>query len=240
MVCFPELSVTGYGITEDVQPLAETIPGTVTDYLINTAKENGIVMLAGMLEKGEARKPYISQVIVGPTGIIGVYRKTHLSPLERNNYQAGREIKTFSHQGITFGIQLCYESHFPEISTVMSLRGVNLIFVPYASPNKNPRDKKASWMRTLPARAFDNGVFIVACNQTGENGRGLYFPGVIVILGPTGKILCQYIGNGEKMIIGELYGKDLESVRSDKMQAFLKYRRPELYGAISDRHDDGV
>lgn len=240
MICFPELSITGYSIREDLQSFTESIPGSTTDHLVNMAKENSIVILAGMLEKGKAKKPYISQVIAGPAGIIGVYRKTHLSPLERNVYKAGREIKTFSYNDITFGIQLCYESHFPEMSAVMSLQGADVIFFPYASPNKNPEDKRESWLRTLPARAFDNGVFVVACNQAGENGRGLYFPGVLVILGPTGKILNQYTGNEEKMIIGELHSKDLNRVRSDKMQAFIKYRRPELYGEISGKHKDKV
>lgn len=240
MICFPELSITGYSIREDLHPLTESIPGSTTDHLVKMAKENGIVILAGMIEKGKAKKPYISQIIVGPSGIIGVHRKTHLSPLERNVYQPGREIKSFSYDDITFGIQLCYESHFPELSTVMSLQGVDVIFFPYASPNKNPKDKRESWSRTLPARAFDNGVFVVACNQAGGNGRGLYFPGVIVILGPTGKILYQYTGNEEKMIIGELHSKDLNRVRSDKMQSFMRYRRPELYGEISDTHKDKV
>ncbi|MBN2539404.1 MAG: nitrilase [Deltaproteobacteria bacterium] len=233
MICFPELSITGYSIREDLQPYAEPVPGPISDHLIKIAKENGLVVLAGMLERSNAGAPYISQIVTGPSGIIGVYRKTHLSPLEKNVCQPGQEVQSFTCDTITFGIQLCYESHFPELSTILSLQGADIIFFPYASPNKKPDEKKNSWLRTLPARAFDNSVFVVACNQAGKNGAGLSFPGVILILDPSGKIRCQYTGNGEKMIIEELKGGDLKTIRSDEMQNFTQHRRPELYGMIS-------
>jgi predicted amidohydrolase len=53
----------------------------------------------------------------------------------------------------------------------------------------NPAEKFESWMRHLPARAFDNGVFVGACNPVGENGAGLSFPGVALLLGPDGRLM---------------------------------------------------
>ena len=135
-----------------------------------------------------------------------------------------------------FGIRLCYETHFPELSTVMALQRAEIIFFLYASPLGKPEEKRDSWMRDLPARAFDNGLFIVACNQVGENGADLLFPGVIMILNPEGKILYQYTGYREKMIIAELKKKDLTEIRTHRMRYFIKYRRPELYKAISQLH----
>jgi len=151
-------------------------------------------------------------------------------------YKPGEIIKTFAYDNINFGIQLCYETHFPELSTIMSLHGAEIIFFLYASPNRKPKEKRDSWLRDLPARAFDNGAFIVACNQVGENGAGLLFPGVIMILNPEGKILYQYTGYREKMIIAELKKKDLTEIRTHRMKYFIKYRRPELYKAISQFH----
>ncbi|MBN2569897.1 MAG: nitrilase [Deltaproteobacteria bacterium] len=234
MICFPELSLTGYSIKGDLNEYAaESIPGPASDHLVKIADKHGMVILAGMLEKGEGGNIYISQVAVGPSGIIGVHRKTHLSPLERSIYEQGEHVEVFRCEDIAFGMQLCYESHFPELSTIMSLQGSDIIFFSFASPNKNPEEKRVSWLRTLPARAFDNSVFLVACNQMGENGRGLYFPGVIIILGPTGEVLYQYAGYEEKIIVAALKEKDLEETRSNKMRAFMQYRRPELYGKIS-------
>ncbi len=70
------------------------------------------------------------------------------------------------------GIQLCYDAHFPELSTRMAVNGADIIFMPHASPRGTPSQKLTSWLRHLTARAFDNGVFIVACNQNGDNQKG--------------------------------------------------------------------
>jgi hypothetical protein len=42
---------------------------------------------------------------------------------------------------------------------------------------------------SLPARAFDNGFFVVACNQIGNNQNGLTFPGNAVAFSPSGEII---------------------------------------------------
>ncbi|MBE9571924.1 MAG: nitrilase [Proteobacteria bacterium] len=236
MICFPELSITGYTTKENPNLYAELVPGPISDRIVKIAKGNKLLIMAGMLQKGRGDKPYISQIVAGPYGIIGIYQKTHLSPKEKEMYKPGEIIKTFTYDNINFGIQLCYETHFPELSTIMSLQGAEIIFFLYASPNGKPKEKRDSWLRDLPARAFDNGAFIVACNQVGENGAGLLFPGVIMILNPEGKILYQYIGCKEKMIIAELKKKDLTEIRTHRMRYFIKYRRPELYKAIPQLH----
>lgn len=234
MICFPELSVTGYTVRENPQLYAEPVPGPISDRIVKIARENKLLIMAGMLEKGSGDKPYISQIVAGPYGTIGMCQKTHLSPQEKELYQPGQTIRTFTYDQRNFGIQLCYETHFPELSTIMALQGAEIIFFLYASPHGKPEEKRDSWLRDLPARAFDNGLFIVACNQVGENGADLLFPGVIMVLNPAGKILHQYTGTEEKMIIAELKGSDLAKIRTDRMSYFMKHRRPELYRAISE------
>ena len=84
-------------------------------------------------------------------------------------------------------------------------------------------------MRHLPARAYDNSLFVVACNQVGDNGKGLCFPGIALILDPSGKIQKKNISGKERMIITDLKGVDLKRIRENKMRFFLPNRRPELY-----------
>jgi N-carbamoylputrescine amidase len=84
-------------------------------------------------------------------------------------------------------------------------------------------------MRHLPARAFDNGVFIVACNQTGPNGSGLTFPGLAVILGPDGRVLAETTAGTDGLLIADLASEDLAAVRQHPMRYFLPRRRPDLY-----------
>ena len=84
-------------------------------------------------------------------------------------------------------------------------------------------------MRHLPARAFDNSLFIVACNQTGENEKGLGFPGIAVIIGPSGKVIHKDLSGKEGVLLATLKAEDLIRVRSHRMRYFIPNRRPELY-----------
>ncbi|MBW1785182.1 MAG: hypothetical protein JRK53_00975 [Deltaproteobacteria bacterium] len=234
VVCFPELSVTGYAVNDPEELCSGREPGELTAQLQDMAKAAGVALIAGLVETSVGRKPYITQVLVCPDGLVGRHRKTHLSPLERNVFSAGEDIGVFSYGNTTFGIQLCYEAHFPEISTVMALKGAELVFIPHASPRGDGEEKLGSWMRHLTARAFDNGMFVVAANQVGETTRGLSFPGVIVVLGPDGRKLAGYTGQKERILYARLRADELQAVRSHRMRYFIPGRRPELYRRIVD------
>jgi N-carbamoylputrescine amidase len=158
-----------------------------------------------------------------------LYRKTHLSPPEKEKYREGDGLDVFHQKDLIFGLELCYESHFPEISAALSLKGADVIFMPHASPRGNPEEKLKSWLRHLPARAFDNGVFVVACNQVGETSENLSFPGVIIALDPQGRIMESYTGNEETMVFVELKAELLKETRAHRMKYFLPHRRKELY-----------
>ena len=141
---------------------------------------------------------------------------------------------TFTHGNTTFGVQLCYEAHFPEISTLTALMGADVLFIPHASPRGNPMEKLKSWLRHLTARAFDNGVFLVACNQAGETSEGFSFPGVALALRPDGQILARYAGKRENILFAELEADVLQGIRQHRMKYFLPQRRPDLYRKIAD------
>ena len=111
----------------------------------------------------------------------------------------------------------------------MALEGADLIFMPHASPRGTPDEKFNSWTRHLTARAFDNGLFVAACNQTGGNEAGLEFPGVAVLVGPTGEILARTSGQQEGLLVADLEATALQHVREHRMRYFLPNRRPELY-----------
>jgi predicted amidohydrolase len=233
IICFPELSITGYILKDPLQKISASLSQEIFERITGIARATGLVITAGTLEVLGGKKAYISQIVVGPRGIMGIYRKTHLSPDEKTFYQAGDTIEMFSYKDILFGVQLCYEAHFPELSTVMALRGAKLIIMPHASPRGTPEEKLESWMRHLPGRAFDNALFIVALNPVGKTEKSLSFPGVVVFLNPAGRILLSYTGNEERMVIAELKMDELLDVRGHRMRYFLPHRRPELYKEIS-------
>ena len=229
IICFPELNITGYSNLEEIKIAAQSVPGPITQNLSNLSKSQKIVILAGIIEKDEKGLIFSSHLVIKPDGFVGVYRKLHIAPPEQDLFTPGDTIPLFDARGIRFGIQLCYDAHFPELSTHMAIHGADVIFIPHASPRGTPEEKYRSWMRHLTARAFDNGLFIVACNQTGENEKGLCFPGIAVIIGPSGNVIKKKLSNKEHLVIADLKSKDLDGVREHRMRYFLPNRRPELY-----------
>ena len=135
----------------------------------------------------------------------------------------------FHWSGVRFGIQLCYDAHFPELSTQMAETDADIIFIPHASPRGRAADKHQSWKRHLPARAFDNGLFVVASNQRGTNENGLVFPGNAVAFSPSGEIIKSRLSGNAAMLVADLTAEQLQHVRSHRMRYFLPNRRPGLY-----------
>jgi N-carbamoylputrescine amidase len=231
VVCFPEMNISGYGVQSAGILKPERIPGPTSDRLTALAKGENIAILAGMAETDGAGL-YASHMLATPDGQLGVYRKLHIPPPEKGIFSPAGLVPVFPIKGVLCGVQLCYDAHFPELSTLMAVKGADVIFFPHASPNGTPEEKYASWMRHLPARAYDNGIFVLACNQTGDNGQGLHFPGIAMVLGPDGRLLQKDIGGGENLLLIDLKAEDLAFVRNHRMRYFLPNRRPESYRSL--------
>lgn len=229
LVCFPELNLTGYCNRTQMAEIAQPIPGHITEKLSQLAKGQGIVILAGMAEHNPQGMPFASHCVFTPDGGVQSYRKIHTAPPEKKTYTPGDAIPVFGIDQITFGIQLCYDAHFPELAAAMTGKGAEVLFMPHASPRGNAEEKHQSWMRHLTARAFDNSVFVVACNQIGDNCNGLSFPGNAMVIGPSGELMTKDISPHGSMLVAELKASDLSEVRNHPMRHFFPHRRPELY-----------
>ena len=233
IICCPEMNITGYSTKEDIIHAAEPVPGPATKELAKLADTENIVILAGMAEKDIKGRIFASHLVIKPYESPGIYRKLHISPPERTVFTPGNKIPIFESHGVKFGIQLCYDAHFPELSTYMAINGADIIFIPHASPRGTPDEKFRSWMRHLPARAYDNSIFVIACNQSGNNGKGLSFPGIAMIIGPSGEVLSKDLNGKEGILVYDLKVDELNRVRNHRMRFFLPNRRPELYSRLS-------
>jgi N-carbamoylputrescine amidase len=231
IVCFPELNLSGYAPANDKNGAAIYVPSATTDHLLEQAQKNDLVILAGLVEKTADQKLYATHVALCPDGRLEIYRKIHIAPPEKKVFTAGNQTTVFEAKGINIGIQLCYDAHFPELATQMALQGAEVIFMPHASPRGTPEEKYHSWCRHLTARAYDNGLFIVACNQSGTNERGMSFPGIALVIDPHGEILAKRLDGLEGLLVAELKADVLSDVRNHRMRYFLPNRRPDVYGA---------
>lgn len=236
IICFPELAVHGY-TRERASELAESSTEDSSVFLSKLSKEEDIQIMAGIIEKSENSKPYISQLVIN-NGKINKYRKTHIGESEEPYFTPGDEIPVFSSKLATLGVQICFDSHFPEVTTIQALKGAKIIFAPHASPVM-VKDRKGIWLKYLQARAYDNSVYLAACNLIGENGEGSDFIGGILVLDPKGNIIGEDFSGEESMLVVDLAEEKINILRQEERKTmrnsfYLKSRRPELYKEILD------
>jgi N-carbamoylputrescine amidase len=229
LVCFPEMNLTGYSNRETIADHAISAHGPEIESLVRLAADLHMVLLIGFAEDTPNGRLYASHMAITPNGRTGTYRKLHLAPPEVDHFKPGEALPVFQWEGLRFGIQLCYDAHFPDIATRMAEADADVIFIPHASPRGEAAIKHQSWLRHLPARAFDNGLFVVACNQTGDNRNGLLFPGNAVVLSPSGEIVTTRLSGDSGLLVSDLTAEQLQHVRGHRMRYFLPNRRPRLY-----------
>src|SRR5262249_27320441 len=147
------------------------------------------LLLAGLIEKDRSGVLYNTAVVAAPTGLLGAYRKAHVACSEIHRFYHGDEFLVFSWGKTTFGVQICYDMLVAEMTRCLALRGAEVIFALYASSDpctaQGHAAKRSRWLKYLPARAFDNSVYVVAVNQVGNNGA-IEFPGNSLVFNPTG------------------------------------------------------
>ena len=229
IVVFPEMNLTGYVSGKTVSQIARRLPDDLIERFSQFCSRRRISLLTGMARRLENGQISASHLVFTPDGYAGFYRKIHAAPFEKEHFTTGSRIPVFKSHNLIYGIQLCYDAHFPELSTAMALKKADIIFLPHASPRGTPEEKKQSWLRHLRARAFDNGLYIAACNQVGDNGQGLRFPGVSLLIGPDGNVISKKQSHTEQIHMVDLDPALLSAVRSHKMRYFLPNRRSDLF-----------
>lgn len=235
IACFPELCAQGYH-REQAHLTAETIPGKISNAVSGMARQAGLAVLVGIAEKSETGKPYITQLVAFPDGSTQKYRKTHLGKSEIPYFTPGDKFVVFSCEKVKFSVQICWDLHFPEMSTILSLRGAEMIFAPHASPSI-VGDRREIWLKYLSARAYDNAVFVAACNLVGESGEGQSFCGGALVIDPKGNVVAEAFNGREELLVVNLDPALINTIRNKQAKTmrnsfYLNSRRPELYGDL--------
>jgi len=231
LVIFPELSLTGYVIRDQVYELAETIPGPSTKIIEKIAKRTKMHIIFGMLELTEKAQAtvYNTAVLVGSKGFIGKYRKmylpTHSVFEEKRYFRQGYQTTVLDTQLGKIGLTICYDIFFPEVSRLTRLKGAQLIVCISASPAM----RKAYFETLTLARAIENTAFLAYVNLVGIED-GLQFWGGSRLVGPQGKIIAQAKYDDEDLVICDVDYSDIRHVET--FVPTLKDLRPELFDEL--------
>jgi predicted amidohydrolase len=228
LIIFPEMSLTGYVLLDQVYELAETIPGPSTQKIETLAKKTGMHIIFGMPELSEKTKATIfnTAVCVGPQGLIGKYRKmylpTHSVFEEKRYFRPGYEAAAFQTELGNIGLTICYDVFFPEVYRLIRLKGAQLIICISASPAV-----RRSYFEILTsARALENTAFLAYVNLAGVED-GLQFWGGSRLVGPTGDVLAKAKYDVEDFVVCEVDFGDLKA--AETFIPTLRDLRPELF-----------
>jgi len=265
LIAFPEMCITGYWHVrkldrEDVDNLAEPVPGPSTKLLLSLSTKYEMTIGAGLIERAEDGSLYNSYFVAMPDGQFACHRKLHA--FEGPHMKSGNTYTVFDiPQGCRVGVLICYDNNIIENARMTALMGAEILLAPHQTGGCRSRSPRAmgaidsalwdrreqdpaaieaelrgpkgrGWlMRWLPSRAHDNGMFLIFSNGVGTDDDEVR-TGNAMILDPYGEILVETGKAGDDMVIADL---DAEILPTSSGQRWLKARRPELYAPLSAR-----
>jgi predicted amidohydrolase len=228
LVVIPELANSGYLFVEqnEVNALAEPIPGSTTEKLQAIAKKSNCHIVSGMPELADS-VCYNSAVLVGPEGLVGTYRKAHLFYEEKKFFKPGNTgFPVFEINGVKIGVLVCFDHLFTEAARTLALNGAQIIC--YPSNLVMPTYGQL----TTRVRAIENQVFTILSNRCGTEDRGtkkLTYTGCSQICAPDGTVLETANDSEEKLAIVEIDPNLALDKSITELNDLFEDRRPEMY-----------
>lgn len=220
VVCLPEYFATSYFPAKqdpDKFDLAVSENSSFVDHICKTAADIDTAVIAPIFEKGmPGGRYYNTALIIDADGkIVGKYRKLH--PFQRPGYNETYYFSpgdlgapVFDVGGLTIGIMICYDRHYPEIARVEALRGAEVIFVPTCSFGEENRD--AVWVKELTGIAVANSTYVVGVNRAGTERDQTHF-GASTVIDPTGKEI-DTLGIDPSTLTAEVFPSTVTKVRN--------------------------
>jgi predicted amidohydrolase len=236
--------------------LAEFIPaGPSIQGLKEIAAKHNVAVLAGLFEKDDDDNLFKAYVCVDENGLVAKFRKLH--PFINPHLTPGDEYCIFDLYGWTCGILICYDNNIIENVRATNLLGADIIFMPHVTmctPSPRPgagfvdpklwenREndptslrleldgmKGRKWlMKWLPARAYDNAIYVVFSNAIGMDDDQLK-NGCSMIIDPFGDIIAECRKLDNDVVAATITPEKLQQAGGYR---YKKARRPELYRDI--------
>jgi len=236
LIVFPECALCGYGFEsrEEAFAHAEPLPGPSILAIAEACARRGVWAIVGMLEQ-EGDRLYNTCALIGPTGLVGRYRKIHLPfmGVDRFTDPGTDPFALHEVEGVRVGMHICYDGSFPESGRVLTLLGADLLVLPTNWPVKT----ECAALHMVPCRAFENVVYMIAVNRVGQE-RGTTFIGQSSVADPDGRVMATAGSDSEELILADI---DAAKARRKRLVRIggkhevdrIGDRRPAFYGELN-------
>jgi NAD+ synthase (glutamine-hydrolysing) len=234
LLCFPELSLTGYLLRDLVgevaMPAVES--NTVMSELLSASQD--MDLLFGFVEEDQRYRHYIAAAYLSQGRILHVHRKVYLPTygmFEEGRYLAsGDRFRAFDTPLARLGVLICEDFWHMSSAYALWLDGADVLLLMSASPGRGLSPEAAlgssrsvELINQTYATFLTN--FVLHCNRVGFED-GLNFWGGSTIFGPDGKLVAQAPYFEEALLVASL---DLAALRRVRIQLpLLRDERPSL------------
>ena len=234
LVVLPELAFTGYYFKDrsEVRALAEepVKSGTVAA-LAALCRSRKLHLVTGFAEKARDRY-FNSALLIGPQGIVHIYRKLHLFNEETKWFDAGDIPLQVNRIGnVRIGIMVCFDWVFPEVARVLALAGADIIC--------HPSNLVLGYcQQTMLTRCLENKVYAITANRHGFDQRphgNLRFTGRSQIVAPGGTLLHKATAQREELFVMDIDPALARDKSITSRNEVLRDRRPEFYPTLTAR-----
>ena len=244
---------------DELGALAEPVPtGPSTQRLVALAGQHGMIVGAGLVEVTEDGTLYNTYVVAMPDGQVWRHRKLHCF-ISEHMASGSEYTVFDSSLDCRIGVLTCYDNNIGENVRVTALKGAEILLAPHQTGGCDSPDPhtmglvdRALWenrhadpkaieaelrgpkgrgwlMRWLPARAHDNGLFLLFSNGVGVDDDEIR-TGNAMILDPYGRILAETWKAGDDMVVADL---DASLLDVSTGKRWMVTRRPELYKPLT-------
>lgn len=200
---------------------AEDLDGPFAQTLREIARRHGVVVVAGLVERGEGERVRNAVIAVDAEGLRAVSRKLHLydafGQRESDWVEPGEitDPQTFEVGGLRFALMTCYDLRFPEVARRLADAGAHVVLVA-AEWVRGPL-KEHHWRTLLHARAIENTLYVAGADHPPPVGVG-----ASVVVDPQGVEIAG-IGTGTDVAIAFADAGSVERVR--RVNPALSLRR---------------
>jgi deaminated glutathione amidase len=232
VVHFSECALSGYVGTD-----FPTFDGYDWDQLKNEtlavmtlAGELGLWVVLGSTHRlTEPNKPHNSLYLIDPKGkIVDRYDKRFGMPGDLRRLTPGNHFVTFTLNGVTCALLICFDLRFPELYRALFQQGVQCIFQSfYNARQKGPSVHTHIMRQTMQCHAATNHFWVSMANSS-----GYYSPYPSCVIRPDGMIVAQARPNRAGMLINTI---DLNQKLYDPMAG---YRELALAGQLTNGPGD--
>ena len=241
LIVLPEASYPAYFLQSREAYEAEDLHSDkhILDTLGERAAQHGIHLAVGLVLHAPSGSLQNACILFDPTGReVGRYAKSFLWHFDRSWFEAGDHFPVFQLQipelgEVRAGILICSDSRLEEIPRAYAVEGARLIIDPTAwvSAGRDPTRLSNPQIEFLmPARAIENGAWVVCADKTGSEARSLVYAGQSGVIDPRGNWAVRAPSNGSGIVIHDL---NLDAALGPPIE-----RRPELYRDLATPIDD--